>query len=239
MLSSCTPTPPLPIPVCCSHVQLPVHRQVWAAAGHPGVPEGGSQLWVSIIAEVPFTVAAPCVKGRVTPACCWPSAARRRGYQCWGSWQRPFRLASSWTLWGGWQLVIGWASDAQWSPTISVTVYKQQEARVLPDCGGVFWRYFTGTPLTHMRTSTEAWRSRIPALQLLDLIDIILDKALSMWSDLSLMPVLLISCQVCLGVWDCISYLCSIQQRLIQWEWTAVTSGAKCWPSFANTVSSV
>lgn len=73
------PTPPLPIPVCCSHVQLPVHRQVWAAAGHPGVPEGGSQLWVSIIAEVPFTVAAPCMKGRVTPACCWPSAARRRG----------------------------------------------------------------------------------------------------------------------------------------------------------------
>lgn len=63
-----------------------------------------------------------------------------------------------------------------------------------------------------MRTSTEAWRRRIPALLLLDLIDIILDKALSMWSDLSLMPVLLFSCQVCLGVWDCISYLCSIQQ---------------------------
>lgn len=153
-------------------------------------------------------------------------------HRCWGSWQRPIRLASSRTLWGGWQLVIGCASDVQWSPTISVTVYKQQEAKVLPDCGGVFWRYFRGTPLTHMRTSTEAWRRRIPALDLLDLIGIILDKALSMWSDLSLMPVLLFSCQVCLGVWDCISYLCSIQQRLIQWEWTAVTSGAKCWPQF-------
>lgn len=116
------------------------------------------------------------------------------------------------------------------------TTGSQGAARLWRSVLEVFQR---NTINTHAHLHLQAWRRRIPALDLLDLIGIIQDKALSMWSDLSLMPVLLFSCQVCLGVWDCISYLCSIQQRLIQWEWTAVTSGAKCWLSFANTISSV
>lgn len=30
-----------------SHVQLPLHSQVWVSFGHPGIPEGGQTCWVS------------------------------------------------------------------------------------------------------------------------------------------------------------------------------------------------
>ena len=34
---------------CYSHVQLPVHCEVWTSTGHPSFHEDRSQLWVSIL----------------------------------------------------------------------------------------------------------------------------------------------------------------------------------------------
>lgn len=68
-------------------------------------------------------------EGRVTPACRWPSAL------CWGVTGPGSPTCPAWAVnislgiysdcvgvWRRWQLVIGWATDVQWSGTILVSV---------------------------------------------------------------------------------------------------------------------
>lgn len=109
--------------VSYSHVQLPVHCQVWATACHPGVPESRSQLWVSIITEVLFTTAgvllvkAVWLLPAVGPQLCAVESRGPGGPTC-PAWAVNISLgiySDCVGVWGGWQLVIGWATDIQWS----------------------------------------------------------------------------------------------------------------------------